>query len=899
MFILAGVLLAGIGGFIVFRQLQYKNSVSFRQLIPDNAFFVAEIRKPWEVLNQKSGAWQDFLEISNFNHIVTDIQKIAESDKDIQEFLKNQQIVISFHGNSPKESGEIYYVALENSLIDKLLKRYRSDPNYQVDSRTFQKVKITEVINRNNSRQIFSYIIHQNYLIGSFSSLLLEDNIRHLQDGNFFSFQDAIQPELPENNSSVLIYCNGNGAGRFINQFLKESKSGLSDIFKQGVFQIEQSENQLVMFGNCQTIEKDIEYLDIFEKQQPQPLLATHLIPNNTGILYHLGFSDASLFLHELNNFWQKKMPAFHNSRKVFSTKYNLNLDTTGHFIKNEMIVGQIEGNSGEENRYLLIKTKNGSEATGFFEDLAKQIDIEQNTSPFIENYGGLYIRQIHFKDFPLLWLGEPASGFEECFFTEIEGYILMASNLPTLKNIIDNISQGYVWKNNDRKKEFLSKISENVNFSILLETSHAWTFLPESVQSVWQTNLLNKAENWKNFHQIAVQLQKAGNNNFQTSLVAFHQKSKTAENVLGKFYPVFSAKLDTTFQGKTFLVKNLAENTYYVLAQDKAYLLYCFDKNGKKIFKSSLNHPLEAAIEGVDFYKNNKPAFVVAAHNDFYIFNNKGEQVQNFPVSVPSDNFLQTLSVIDYDKNKDYRFMLTDKTGNLFLYNKAGKLLEGWNPKSAGFWFSAPVKHQRIGGKDYIFGMQANGTFQVWNRKGQVVSPFPLKTGERINSGVFIKSSALPQETLFSTISEEGQLIQFNLAGAITNKKQFIRTSRESVFQLCIEQNEKDFFIVRQDLNNVTVLDKNTNVILSKELDNIRKNSVVQFYDFGGDVKIFFITQPDLGKTFVFDYTGKPIGDSFENKSPVSVLYVSDLNKLLIVRAKEREVGVVSVKIK
>ena len=904
-FLAAGILLATAGGFLVYEQLQKKQASGVWQLIPDNALLVASLHKPAELLTAASPAWQDFLSLTRFENLLRNVQQLAKKEPDFQNFLGKNQVFVSFHATAPHDFGTVFYLPADPALFEKLRKNYATDPAYRTDTRTFQGVQIQEIILRQDPKQQFSFILHEHYLIGSFTPFLIEDNIRHLQSGSFFVQKPLFQPVAGENNSPLQFYLTGNGFDNLLKLFVKEetpTAPGLpGQVFDQSEWQAELTDNQLVLFGKSRTAatEKGFSFLDVLSRQVPQPLLATHLIPDNTGLLYHLGFSNGSLLLQNLNRFRQIHQPALHQRRLAFSKKYKTDLDTAGHFLTQEILIGQLEGNAGENNRFVLLKTRNEAEAGNFFGNVAKQVDLQDNAEPFLENYAGIYLHQIHAPEFPEMLVGSLASGFPQCFYAEQEGYILLAGNLATLKSLLDNANAGSVWKNSPRKTAFLSKILSPANFSLLLDVPRAWNFLPDALHPAWQPALTAQADGWKNFQQVALQAVATATHSFQTSAVAFYQPSTTAGNVLGKFYPVFTARLDTTFTGQVFLFKNPAENTFQCLVQDKAYQLYCFDKNGKVQFKKFLNHPLEGRIESLDFYKNNRPNYAIIAQNDFFIFTNKGEAAQNFPLAVPSFNDLNTLSVLDYEKNKDYRLMLSDKSGNLFLYNKSGSLLEGWNPKKSGYKLTAPVRHLRVASRDYLFGMQANGTAQVWTRKGQAVAPFPLNIGERINTGVFVKTGAVPEETMLNTISEEGQLVQFSLAGQVTGKKQFLRTSRESVFSLCIEEREKDFFIVRQDPGSITVLDKNANTLISKDLDNVRQNCKVQYYDFGADVKVFFITQPEAGKTFVFDYTGKAIGSGFENQAAVSVLYVSELNKLLILGARNKSLEMVSVKIK
>ena len=240
----------------------------------------------------------------------------------------------------------------------------------------------------------------------------------------------------------------------------------------------------------------------------------------------------------------------------------------------------------------------------------------------------------------------------------------------------------------------------------------------------------------------------------------------------------------------------------------------------------------------------------------------------------------------------------MSDTKGNLFLCNKQGKLLEGWNPLPLGYRLNSPAMHIRIRSKDYIIVSQANGVIQALNRKGIPYPGFPLVLNARLHNPLFLEAGIEADETIFTTITDNGEILSFNLLGKIVSRRQFYRPSRETVFKLCLEASQKDWLISRQDGRKISLLDKQGKLLFEKEYD-VSEQPIIQYYDFGADLKVIAITHPAEQQTYLYDDTGKPIGEgTIKNNRPLAILYVENFDKLLIYRASKQEAGLVSVKV-
>ena len=88
------------------------------------------------------------------------------------------------------------------------------------------------------------------------------------------------------------------------------------------------------------------------------------------------------------------------------------------------------------------------------------------------------------------------------------------------------------------------------------------------------------------------------------------------------------------------------------------------------------------------------------------------------FPIKF-KDEITQALAVFDYDKNRKYRFIITQGKEVLML-NSEGKKVKGFKFNKSISDIIFPPQHFRIAGKDYITIAEKNGQLNILSRVGK-----------------------------------------------------------------------------------------------------------------------------------------------------------------------------------
>jgi len=158
-------------------------------------------------------------------------------------------------------------------------------------------------------------------------------------------------------------------------------------------------------------------------------------------------------------------------------------------------------------------------------------------------------------------------------------------------------------------------------------------------------------------------------------------------------------------------------------------------------------------------------------------------------------------------------------------------------------------------------------------NRKGQSIPGFPLDLNTGIGGDIFYQLQAGFDKTILTIVSDEGEIIKFNLEGNIVSRQQLYKPARDTKFWMVKENLGRSFVIVRQDLNRLAIVDADDKVMMEK--DNLSAEDIrVQYYDFGADKELIIVINAEPGEALIYDGTGNLKSVGIKSNFPVSVLY-------------------------
>ncbi len=885
-FIVFFVLIIVAGGvYYYFTQLQHKRIDSW-SMVPTSAIIVYEnshLVDNWNNILERS-VWKTMKGMPYFKQWesgLNEADSLTGKDGSLDRLFRNRRFLISAHVISSQEFDFLFNLDLYDqsgeNAFNQIILGIQRDYNMISKSRTYQGYELID-LQRKTDKKTFTYFIHENVVVGSFTSFLVEDVVRTVADGMKESFKNHI-PSLSNisklENDEGNIYVDYAKLPDLLATIISHQQVESMDQFQRFTddtyLDVKITDSEILLNGiTTVDITSNQDFIGTFRNQDPRQIKLMGLIPNTTAILYHVCFSDFKEWQSQLSKYWSATDQQQFDRYLDFETKYQLKLD----WISNEAANAILETPNKENPDQLVFVGISDKDVV--FDELsafAEALSEEQGDSLYLEVYNGIPIIQLPFRDFPSMLMGGFFKGFENSFITIYDDYLLMGNSMQVIKNYMADVDNENVWGKSVRKNIFLENTLTETNFSMMINTSLSWNMMMNHLNEHWTDIFTRYEAPLKSFDLMSLQISNI-DQRYYTSIAIGHQAKKETKPLDSRMQIQQSVYTISPIISKPYVVKNHNNNRFEILVQDSSNILYLVSNEGEILWGDSLKQPIVTNIYQVDFYKNRKLQYLFATKNHLHLLDRNGDYVENYPIKLKDGVEAQFLSVIDYDNSKRYRFMVVDKNGHIYLYDKNGKNLEGWTPKKLEGPLAIPGFHIRVRGGDCMIGIQKNGVVNVMNRRGQMYPGFPLDLRIPNVNDVFVSIGNDFSSTKIIAISEEGELIEVNLNGKILKREQFYKPTKESKFWLVNDALQKTFVIARQEYNKISFLDRKGEIIFEKSLISSGELSV-QYYNFSSDRQVFIVLDDEQEFAYLYDNTGKSFSfEPLECGFPVALIY-------------------------
>ncbi len=351
-----------------------------------------------------------------------------------------------------------------------------------------------------------------------------------------------------------------------------------------------------------------------------------------------------------------------------------------------------------------------------------------------------------------------------------LDDFFVFAGNIDMLQNIIAN----YQNKTTLNEKIYFQDIKNHLSDASSL--MHVVT--PTSLKTILNKNLKGNS-NYKLDSYNTSALQFIYETNFaHVNGIINKSKSKTLLNSVSE---ELNIKLDTDLLTNPHFVKNHITKEKEIVVQDINNNLYLISNKGKILWKKQIQGSILGTIEQIDIYKNGRLQLAFATSNNVYVIDRNGNDVGPFPAQFNSE-ITQPLAVFDYDKNKNYRLLITQGK-NILMYDVKAQTVNGFTFKSANNTIICQPKHFRIGSKDYITFKTQNKLY-ILDRTGKTRIT-PKKSSSYSNQPIFLYNNN------FTTTTSDGNLISIDNRGNVSiknlnlSKKHYLETSSKTLVVL------------------------------------------------------------------------------------------------------------------
>ncbi|MCB0490130.1 MAG: hypothetical protein R2820_16010 [Cyclobacteriaceae bacterium] len=780
------------GGAVWVYQKSQEDKISPWNLVSSDASLVVEINNL-----QTFGQKISLIPVLNKTMISNEVFDLHRQQK--LPFLS--KALISFHPSSRDDFELVFYADVNTEIIDQQLSEFKKSLGDQFipGKRSYNGIEIHEFFKDKKSR--LSYAIVDNVIVISESSFLLEGalRMRNATHSERFKETNALLFKLPALQSDEgNLYLNATNFETFIQLFLNSHLKNDFDVQGASLADIKVNENGILLNGFMQNLGGGV--LDLFVDQRPQSIDVDRLVSNRTSVLMHFGISDPALWFANQKEYLVSRNIKSVDSLESSLSKMSIDISSVRRSVGNQFAFCYLQSSRDEVT---ILKLSENENEVSVFDELSSKIAAEKKDTLYIENYSGYLIKLVDHKNFVRQLLYPFGNNSDQSFFVQIEDFLLISENVELLKAFIDDIDNENTWGKSVEWNRYLSNALQESNINLFFDGRLTSVLLKEQVNDHWKSFV--DSTRLVALDKGSLQLSHLESNFYLNALLQFgNEVSSRPARSIASLTSDFGVSLNSPIQ----TVRSHLSKEIELVFQDSLNNFCLLSKDLKALWKVDVGQRIRGEITQIDFYANGKLQYFFTTENAIHIVDRLGRYVDGFPKQINSSKDIRFSTVVDYDRSKRYRYMLTDGKGNTYLTDKDGGLLEGWNPLSLNSAFLFRSNHHRVLGKDYFIAFLQNGSVQLLNRRGEKLKGFPLDLGFKPQGDYFLSVGSSLGATKFSVVSAEGLKLQFGLDGQIKSRDVLLKKTSSSKFELVKSVSGASFVILRVDPSRVAVLD-------------------------------------------------------------------------------------------
>ncbi len=874
----------------------------------------------WESLNTYSSieklkggsVWNNLEQTPFFGNIskrLTLIKSVAQKNDDLSFILKDKYFRCSMHITSNNDFDFIFYLPLrskdEKQYYRLVMQKFEASEIHSISERAYQKIPITTIKNKKSGDQ-FSFIQYQNHLIGSMTPFLIEDVIRHISDKKEMSFYDINKKNFEVariNNDDGDLYINVDRFAEFLKCFVRDEYSTDLELIKQfsesSFYDLSVKGEKIYLNGSSIPSKEINKFLDIFKNESGSALELAPYLPMNTAIYYGFSFDNGISFQQNFKTFLKNS-----GQNDILETWYNLSVEENIYIEKIFEFLGThfayvtLESVNPTKPIHLFYMQSNDPNTNLDYLDAisAKFSKIEEGNIPFEEDYGGVRINEMMKADYPQLAFSKYFGGFDKCYYLKINDYIIFVNDIGAARQLIDDINDEKVWGKSVKQNLFLEEVIQKTNVNIIINTARSWSLIKNVSNDYWKEFFENNSEALKRFEMIALQFEYL-DEKFYTGAVIQHKKTMVSEKKSKDYLKaILNRRFDHALITKPKVVRNFKDNSLEILVQDSQKQLHLLNKSGIVQWSEPIKGQiLPESIHQIDDYKNGKLQYCFSDEKNIYILDRNGNAVEDFPKKITKDanQELKYFNVIDYDDSKNYRFICSDNKGQIFITDKSGRKLDGWDPLILDSELASLPRHTRMLDKDIIVLLTKSGKLDLRKRNGKSYSNFPLDLYNRVSTDYYIDLGKDFKSSKIHIIDEEGLLKSINFNGDILSEIQFYRPDKETKFELVADGLGKSFCIARFDEEQINFYRPNNKAIF--DISGV-PNSLIQYYNFGADNEVYVITDKKAKQSSFLNSKGEKLNpENIQSSNKVGLMYFDSYEQYRVYKTFDTEVSLIT----
>lgn len=865
--LVALVLVLGAAVFLLLKTDLLETDIDGLEVISPNAVLVFESTDPVGIWNQlvSQPVWEKLNDLPALKEVESQlvfIDSMAGKSGNLYQNLKGQKFALSIHPIGKEDYGFLFSITSNSNQFFDFVSSIEERVGGQgtLRTRNYSGVTVYESKAKASGKE-FSYAKYKNVWLGSYTSFLVEEGIRHAKSSELKNFKETF-PHLykskPVPPPSGILRLSGTGLSGFVGDITSTSDGQ----FSKGLARNLISANLVPGFTDESIDFTGGFFLDGQSSTFPSSTnegkgkVFSNLISNRAAIISQY-FIEGPVALNSIQN------QAF-DSKMTTKAEIDEDLDLPQFY---SMLTGEmalvLEENlfSNSPNKVLILNCKDADGAVEILK--AFQLEINQNDgiNLFRENYLGREIFMLDLEEFPAHIFAGNFTGFLRSYVTRINDTMIIGNSLRNVKNLIDDVYNDNTWGKSMAQRENLNVLENNGTFQVIINNDRFFNMLVRNSSPSWSSIFQKYSSLFRSFRLVTLSVKEKNQFDLKVKI--------DLENVTSNRKLILTESRSVQFDKKLIYgpagLQNFNDKSTDFLVQDEDLVCHLVSEDGEVVFSFPLSEKIISTVYQIDYHKNGKLQLVFATDHMIYALDRYGNLLPDYPIDFIDGENIDLINLVDYDNNLNYRYFISDTRGNLYIFDQFGKLLDGWNPKNTN-WGALSTKpaHHRIPGKgDFMVSIHQNGILGVFNRKGEPLVGGGIKIGESISTSYGLEEEVSEGLSRLVTVNDAGEVVKANFNGELTYRNQLLRPDRDTRFKLINDQNFDEFLWVIEEYNKLTVLRPNEELLFEMNIPTEELN--YQYFSFGSNNKIFAVLDRVQEFTYLYNSSGQLI-----NQKPI-----------------------------
>jgi hypothetical protein len=228
----------------------------------------------------------------------------------------------------------------------------------------------------------------------------------------------------------------------------------------------------------------------------------------------------------------------------------------------------------------------------------------------------------------------------------------------------------------------------------------------------------------------------------------------------------IWKVRLEANLAIRPFLFTNHNTGATEIFVQDLRNNIYLISAGGRVLWKAAIRERITGDVFMADYYKNGKNQLMFAGKDYLHLVDRNGNYVDRFPVKMrsPASN---PLALYDYENNKEYRLIIAGQDRKIYVYDRSGSPVRGWNMFTAKGRVSDMVAFFRVKGKDYLVVADDQSVYLL-DRTGNIRVNLKEAVTKAAGSAIRLEQGATPA-VVFT--SPEGTVINIHFDGSVSRR--------------------------------------------------------------------------------------------------------------------------------